>query len=209
MQVFAIIPVNRLEEAKSRLAEVFSPQERAELLLCMLEDVLDALEGIVTPLVVSPSNLKEHVDRDYELILEQEKRGLAEAVKKGNAYAVARGAEATLFVPADVPLIKRHHVEEVLELGKEHPLIVAPARKGGVSVIYRRPPDVVPEVFTGSSFSDLSRVAAELGVPIKVYDSFYLALDIDTPEDIREFMHHGRGTRTYEFLKKHEERWRL
>ncbi len=208
MQVFAVIPVNRLEEAKSRLSEVFSPQERAELLLCMLEDVLDALEGVVTSVVVSPSNLREYVNRDYELILEEEKRGLPEAVRMGNAYAMAEGAEATLFVPADVPLIKKHHVEEVLKLGKKHPLVISPARKGGVGIIYRRPPDVIPEVFSRTSFADIQRVAAKLRVPVEVYDSFYLALDIDTVEDIREFMHHGKGTRTYEFLKRYEERWR-
>jgi 2-phospho-L-lactate guanylyltransferase len=208
VQAFAIIPVNQLERAKTRLSEVFTPQERAELLLCMLEDVLDALEGVVTPVVVSPSNLKKHIRRDYELILEEEKRGLAEAVRRGNAYAMAQGAEATLFVPADVPLVKKHHVEEVLNLGKKHPLVISPARKGGVGIIYRRPPDVIPEVFTQSSFTDIQRVAAKLRVPVEVYDSFYLALDIDTVEDIREFMHHGEGTRTYEFLKRYEERWR-
>ena len=208
VQVFAIIPVNQLERAKSRLGGVFSPQERAELLLCMLQDVLDALEGVVAPVVVSPSNLKKYVSMDYELILEEERRGLTEAVRRGNAHAIARGAEATLFVPADVPLIKKRHVEEVLELGKRHPLVISPARKGGVGIIYRRPPDVIPEVFTRSSFTDIRRVAARLSVPVEVYDSFYLALDIDTVEDVREFMHHGEGTRTYEFLKRHEERWR-
>jgi 2-phospho-L-lactate guanylyltransferase len=190
------------------LSEVFTPQERAELLLCMLEDVLDALEGVVTPVVVSPSNLEKYVSRDYELILEEEKRGLAEAVRRGNSYAMSQGAEATLFVPADVPLIKKHHVEEVLNLGKKHPLVISPARKGGVGIIYRRPPDVIHEVFTQSSFTDIQRVAAKLRVPVKVYDSFYLSLDIDTVEDIREFMHHGAGTRTYDFLKRYEEKWR-
>ncbi|WP_456475315.1 2-phospho-L-lactate guanylyltransferase [Candidatus Pyrohabitans sp.] len=208
MQAFAIIPVNELTQAKTRLSDVLSQQERGELLLCMLEDVLDALEGVVKPIVVSPTNLKEYVRRDFELILEEEKLGLTEAVRRGNSYAMSRGAEETLFVPADAPLIKRHHVEEVLSLGKRHPLVISPARKGGVGIIYRRPPDVIPEVFTGSSFVDIQRVASGLGVPVKVYDSFYLSLDIDTVEDIREFMHHGSGTRTYEFLKKYQKRWR-
>lgn len=208
MQAFAIIPVNELTQAKTRLSDVLSQQERAELLLCMLEDVLDALEGVATPIVVSPTNLKEYVRRDFELILEEEKCGLTEAVRRGNSYAMSRGAEETLFVPADVPLIKGHHVEEVLSLGKRHPLVISPARKGGVGIIYRRPPDIIPEVFTGSSFVDIQRVASELGVPVKVYDSFYLSLDIDTVEDIQEFMHHGAGTRTYKFLKKYKKRWR-
>jgi len=207
VQVFAVIPVNRLEEAKSRLSGVLSQQERAELLLCMLEDVLDALEGVVSPVVVSPTNLKKYVRRDYVLLLEEEKRGLSEAVRRGNAYALEKGAEATLFVPADVPLIRRHHVEEVLRLGERHPLIISPARKGGVGVVYRRPPDVIPEVFSKHSFCDIRRVAARLNVPLEVYDSFYLSLDIDTAEDIREFMHHGEGTRTYEFLRRLGDRW--
>ncbi len=202
MQVYGIIPVNRLEEAKSRLASALTRRERVQLLLCMLEDVLHAVHGLLTPVVVSPSSLKEHLPGEYVLIKEKEKRGLTEAVRLGNAYALERGADATVFLPADVPLIKRHHVKEVLELGRSHPLVVAPARKGGVALVYRRPPDVIPEVFSDRSFIDVQKTAERYGVSLEVYDSFYLSLDLDTPEDIREFMYHGRGTATYEFLSR-------
>ncbi len=43
MLVYAVVPVKGLGVSKERLSTVLSPQERKELTLAMLEDVLTAL----------------------------------------------------------------------------------------------------------------------------------------------------------------------
>jgi 2-phospho-L-lactate guanylyltransferase len=58
----------------------------------------------------------------------------------------------------------------------------------------------VGERFSTQSFRDYLEGAREKGIPVYVYESFELALDIDTPEDVKEFMRHGEGTRTHEYL---------
>lgn len=198
MRVFALLPV-KLSEAKTRLSSIFSREERAELVLSMLEDVLDSLEGLEV-VIISPDDLRKKLDYDFHFIHEK-KRGLNSAVGQANSYAVDNGADATLFVPADMPLIKKSHVREILELGKKHKLIISPSRRGGTGILFRRPPDIIQGRFTNTSFEDHRKEAALRGVEMHVYDSFYLSLDIDTPEDLREFLLHGEGTRTYEFLK--------
>ncbi len=198
----AVIPVNELRRAKSRLAELLSPQQREALVLAMLEDVLSVLNSCgVMPLVVSPENLQGRVDGEFEMLVERRRAGLKQAVRLGNEHAVELGARATLFLPADVPLLKRRHVREILRMGRRFSVVVAPSLKGGISALYRSPPDVVPEVFSERTFLEVRRMAERAGVELGVYDSFYLALDIDTPEDVREFMYHGRGTRTYRVLE--------
>lgn len=197
--VYALIPVNKLDEAKTRLSGMFSVEERAGLVLSMLRDVLDALNGVET-IVVSPTDLRGTLDPGTHFICEEKKEGLSAAVKRANAYAVERGAKATLFIPADTPLLTCAHVDRILELGELHPLIISPSSRGGTGVLYRRPPHIIDCRFTPTSFSDHEKEAGKRGIEMFVYDSFALSLDIDVPEDIREFLPHGAGTRTYDFL---------
>lgn len=198
MRVFVLLPV-KISEAKTRLSSIFSGRERAELVLCMLKDVLDSLRGLDV-VVISPDDFRKKLDYNFHFILEKEKKGLNPAVRQANEYAIDNGAGATLFVPADAPLIRKSHVREILRLGKKHKLIISPSRRGGTGILFRRPPDIIKGRFTSTSFEDHRREAALRGVRMHVYDSFSLSLDIDTPEDIREFLLHGKGTKTYEFL---------
>ena len=44
MSVYAVVAVKGLDTSKKRLSSVLSPQERTQLTLAMLEDVLSALQ---------------------------------------------------------------------------------------------------------------------------------------------------------------------
>jgi 2-phospho-L-lactate guanylyltransferase len=200
MNVFVIIPVNKLSDAKSRLSSILSPQERKELVLCMLQDVLDCLRGLEV-VITSPQDLTKSL-RGYvfHFVLDEEQR-LNAAVKKSNKYAIEKGADATLFIPADLPLISREQVKEIIRLGEKHPLIISPSRRGGTGIMFRRPPWIIDEHFGPNSFLRHKEEALLKKVEMFVYDSYLLSLDIDTPEDAKEFLIHGKGTRTYAYLK--------
>lgn len=197
--VYALIPVNKLDEAKTRLSSILSVENREGLVLNMLQDVLDSLEGIET-VVVSPTDIRGILDYDFHFIHEEKKEGLNAAVEKATQYAMEKGAEATLFVPADTPLLTRTHVREIIELGETHPLIISPSSRGGTGILYRRPSSIIDCRFTPTSFYDHEKEARRRGVEMYVYDSFSISLDIDIPEDVKEFLLHGKGTRTHDFL---------
>jgi 2-phospho-L-lactate guanylyltransferase len=168
----------------------------------MLLDVMDALQNMDNVIVVGPSEINGILrGYDFELIAEEKGSGLNDAVCTGNKLAMEMGANSTLFVPADTPLISPKHIEEILELGKKHQLIISPSRRGGTGILFRRPPNIIKERFTSNSYKDYQAEAQRAGVKPYVYDSFFLSLDIDTPEDIKEFMLHGEGTRTYTLLE--------
>ena len=197
--VYAIIPVNKLGEAKTRLSDILSVEERGELVQCMLADVLMALNGIET-IVVSPSKPSDFKDFDFHFVHEEKKEGLNKAVKKATKYAIEKGADSTLFIPADTPLVTGTHIKEIIELGRWHPLIISPSSRGGTGILFRRPPNVLDNKFSTTSFSDFEKEAAKTGIPMHIYDSYSISLDIDVPEDIREFLLHGKGTKTHDFL---------
>jgi 2-phospho-L-lactate guanylyltransferase len=199
VEVYAIIPVNKLGEAKTRLSGILSVEERGELVLNMLQDVLGALQGVET-IVVSPSELVGTLNFDFHFVHEEKKQGLNAAVGKATKYAMEQGAGATLFIPADTPLLTSTHVKEIIELGKNHPLIISPSSRGGTGILYRRPPQVLDNKFTTTSFTDFEKEAIKKKAPMHIYDSYSISLDIDVPDDVREFLLHGKGTKTHDFL---------
>lgn len=198
-EIYAIIPVNKMSEAKTRLSGILSVEDRGELVLNMLQDVLGALRGVET-IVVSPSNIPDVLEHDFHFVHEEKKGGLNEAVGKATEYAIENGAKATLFIPADTPLLTRTHVGEIIELGEKHPLIISPSSRGGTGILYRRPPTLIDDRFTPTSFTDHEKEAKNKGIEMHVYDSYSISLDIDVQEDIKEFLLHGKGTKTYDFL---------
>lgn len=206
MPTFAILPV-KLNNSKTRLSTIFSAKERKKLTIAMLKDVLGTLEKLRVVIISNDDIPAVLPGLEFDFVYEDEKRGLEEAVKKGVKYAIENGASSTLFIPPDTPLIRSKHIDDILELGKKNPLIISHARRGGVGVIFKRPPDIICEKFTKTSFIDIKTEAKMNGVPVFVYDSFSLSLDIDTPKDIKEFLNCGRrDLATYEFLKRYESR---
>jgi 2-phospho-L-lactate guanylyltransferase len=195
MRVIAV-PVKSLERAKSRLAQVLAPLERAALTLAMLEDVLDACLGMPgwQTWVVSPdeSVLEVSARRRARPVVE-EKAGLAAAIRQ--VQEDAEGADALAVVLGDLPLLTAESLGRVLRtLG---PVVAAPsASEEGTNVLLRRPPMVIPARFGTNSFRK-HREAAELKeLPFAVVHAPELAFDLDTPDDIAQLLEWRRGSRT-------------
>ncbi len=56
--------------------------------------------------------------------------------------------------------------------------------------------------FGDYSFFEHINEARVKNLTYKVYDSFYLSLDVNTGEDLGEIMLHGQGTQARNYLKK-------
>lgn len=186
-------------EAKSRLSSMLSPMQRRELALAMTMDVLDSLRGMDTVLVCREDVRNELHGYEFSFLL-QKNPGLENAVEAANYYAIQQGAQATLFLPADVPRVKPEIIKEILVLGKKNSFIISPGRRRGIGMLYRRPPDLVKAVFTEKSFDDNLELASRNTINAFIYNNPELYSDIDTPEDLREFLRAGRGTRSHDYL---------
>src|SRR5918992_2970455 len=96
MRVIAV-PVKSLERAKSRLAQVLSPFERAALTLAMLEDVLDAclrMPGWQTWVVSPDESVLEVSARRRARPIVEEKAGLTAAIRQVQEEAAEADALA-------------------------------------------------------------------------------------------------------------------
>jgi 2-phospho-L-lactate guanylyltransferase len=201
MRTFALLPLNKPSEAKSRLSSVLTPGERRELVLSMAKDVLDSLRNMETVLVCREDVRKEFRDYEFHFLL-QKGRGLGNAVEAANFFAIQQGADATLFLPGDVPLVNEETMQDILSLGGKHRLMISPGKRRGMGMMYRRPPDMMGAMFTEKSFDDNLELASSMNIDAFIYSSPELYLDIDTPEDIRAFLKVGEGTRSHDYLRR-------
>jgi 2-phospho-L-lactate/phosphoenolpyruvate guanylyltransferase len=149
-----LVPLKALGRAKSRLAAALSAEERAELMLSLLERVMGAIRD------------------DRGLAWNDALAAAAEQVVRAPLMAV---------ISADLPLLRADEVEELLEATPERGIAIARAFDGGTNAVSMRPPGLVRTRF-GERAS--AAVHAGLGVDHVILDLPSLAFDLDTPEDL-------------------------
>lgn len=177
--VLAVVPVKGLGGAKSRLSPVLSEEERARLVLDMLERVLAACAGaaaITQTLLVTPDRglTQEGVD-----LLVDAGTGHPEAIAL--ALADPRAQAGALVVMGDCPLAAPESLDALAAAAR--PLALAPSRDGGVNALALRESDLLAPAFGQPVAATIARARAA-GVEPVVVDDPLLALDVDRPEDL-------------------------
>ena len=181
MQSHVLVPVKRLDTAKSRLASVLAPDERAALMRRLLGGVLGAVRDagvervtLVTsePLALEGTSLWD----DHGLPWNE---ALALAIREVVVEPVVG------IISADLPLLAADDVRALLAAVPERGIAIARATDGGTNGVAIRPPDAVGTCF-GSPGSALlhAALATAAGVESVLVDRPGLAFDVDTPEDL-------------------------
>jgi 2-phospho-L-lactate guanylyltransferase len=190
----AIVPVKRLDEAKSRLNGHVEAGERAALVTTMLRSVLDALAGsgvVADRLVVSPDPVALALARVAGARpLRQDGDGLNRALEA--ARASVPSAVTLLIVPADLPMLRSEEVAEMVALTGRAPVVIAPDReRRGTNALALAPGARLPFRFGPESFRRHQAEAMAAGLATLVYDAPGTALDLDTPADLAELRRLG------------------
>lgn len=190
--VHTIIPY-KTGRSKSRLAPVLPPAGRRTLAEAMLLDVLDAALGArlgpVTVLATGRRGLPRLPD---PVRVEVDPRPLTPAVNRVLERLRRRGwprGGVAVLVP-DVPLAEPAHLLAAASMPE--PVVLAPGRRGGTSLVLARDPRFRVDYHRGS-FRKHLEAARSRGLEAGVLDSFRLAQDVDEPEDLLELLLHGRG----------------
>lgn len=187
----ALVPVQRLSLAKSRLAGRLGPEARDELMRRLLARLLGELrcaQRVEHVQVVSPDPAVLALAAEAGASpLPQVESGLNAAVELGQRAALAEGWARLLVVLADLPLLVAEQVDRMLALAHPGRVVIAPDRHGlGTNLLALWPPDALAPLFGQSSRQRHARAARERGLRVVEYWSIGTANDLDTPEDLDE-----------------------
>jgi 2-phospho-L-lactate/phosphoenolpyruvate guanylyltransferase len=114
-----LVPVKNLADAKQRLSPVLSPDQRFALARAMCEDVLQALarwqNRPAVAVVTSDSFARDLALRFNFEVVADDNSGETSAIEMATALSRGRGAESTLVVPADIPLIDSAELQKIVD----------------------------------------------------------------------------------------------
>lgn len=204
-----LIPVKNLSSAKQRLAAVLDQLARTELAQAMLHDVLTALhdwENRPQVAVVSSDPYAVRLAREYafDVIPDPENPGETGAIEMATGVCVGRGAESTLVIPADIPLIRSWELEEILQKAPTEGSVLVPAADGrGTNAAFRRPANLFPLRFGNDSFKPHLAAAQATSKTCVVLELPGIAVDVDNPEDLRELIESAGETRSQRLARKY------
>ncbi|KUO43102.1 MAG: hypothetical protein APU95_05065 [Hadesarchaea archaeon YNP_N21] len=206
MTTWAILPVKRLDEAKSSLSVALSSEQRQELVFSMLADMLSTLReapSINGTIVVSPSEevLKFARVMGAEAIKDPGLE-LNQAFKFAISQAVSKGATSVLLMPSDLAFLKTYDIENMISMAtSDREVVIAPSKDNGTNALLLRPPDIIELRFGGESFPLHLEEARRAGVVPRIYRSFTVATDIDEPADLFKIENYIFGSSTRKLLR--------
>jgi 2-phospho-L-lactate guanylyltransferase len=205
--IAALVPAKALDQAKGRLAAILGEDERRQLALAMLEDVMRALKAVASidsVTVVSPDAGVRALASDFGASTIEEPanvRGINQALTYALGVLSPRPA-ALVVVLADTPEISSADVETAMGALPERGLVICPSHDKGTGLLAMRPAGVIPFRFGPQSFSLHKREAAAQGLRAEVVRAESLARDIDSPDDVRALLSRPGDTATHRLLAR-------
>ena len=201
--IYAIIPVSKFKNAKTRLSPFLTEKEREKLLKVMLKDVSDTLKKYVDKIFIISRDedvLNYAESLNLNTILEDENSNLNKALKQAMKYCKGK-AKKVIIVPSDIPLIGKTNIQMLINASKNLDFIIVPSKGGGTNMIIMKPMAIHTR-FEGFSYKEHLNIAERKKLNPQVHDSLFMALDVNTAEDLGEIMIHGEKTHTRKYLKE-------
>jgi len=204
-----LIPVKDTANAKTRLAGLLSPEERARLAWAMFEDVSHAVAATTKAdrtFVVSSFGPAINRARRFgwEVLIEQTQESESASVDWASRLLAEQGFDTVMRLPADIPLVEAPDIDALLSIELKPPgAVLVPSREGtGTNAIIRTPPHLFQSKFGPNSLQLHKEEAARVGAVCSVVTNERIALDIDEPEDLRWLLRLSVGGITRRLLEE-------
>jgi 2-phospho-L-lactate guanylyltransferase len=184
-----------LDASKSRLSPVLTQDERGDLAAHLLRRVLRiARLAVPDVVVISPSEeLGDLVDATGARLLVQRGMGLNAGLDQARDAAVSEGVETLVVLHGDLPELDVPDVQALMAaVPRPRGVAIAPDRRGtGTNGLALHPPNAIAFRFGTDSFAVHRGAAQAAELPVAVVQRRGLAFDLDTPDDLNEWLRSG------------------
>ncbi len=214
MILAVLVPVKDLSQAKTRLAQLLSAEERAALAGIMLTGVLEAasripaaaLEGVrLRRVIVTAHAPSAALGRrlGFEIMSEQDPQSESDSVDRASARLEREGVAGVLRIPLDLPLLAPEDLARLLvPIRAGCAAVLVPSLDGtGTNALYRSPPTLFPSHFGPGSLALHEQEARRRAQDVRVLPLASLALDVDDPDDVRELVRRGQPCPALDYLR--------
>ncbi|MBR1437135.1 MAG: TIGR04282 family arsenosugar biosynthesis glycosyltransferase [Synergistaceae bacterium] len=192
--IFSRLPVGR--ETKTRLSPILSEEQRGELHSAMWKDLFPEalkLNGTADVFLywTGSGDIADYRQIIPESFILREQSGENLGVKMSNAMCeiLSSGYGKAVLIGSDIPSLRAGNIQHAFRQLDDVPVVLGPSADGGYWLIGMS--EFVPEAFTVKSWghSDVltatTKTLNNLGIRYRFADTLQ---DMDTPEDVREFM---------------------
>ena len=195
----AVVPMKPLDDAKTRLANELSPEQRIALSGNLLRRVIRAIVGLGLEMpwetwveavwvVGGDETVQRIAAEEGAEWYEDDGKDINDTLWNGFMRAFL-DSKAALYLPGDLPFLKSRDVYDVVSAsGHLRNISIAPARKGGGTNGILVPPDLpqpFPPLLGPDSFRRHLSQAALFGFSLAICYSQGMAFDLDTIEDLK------------------------
>ncbi|MGD9703540.1 MAG: 2-phospho-L-lactate guanylyltransferase [Acidimicrobiia bacterium] len=182
MQVAVLLPVKAFHEAKKRLRPALTDDERARLARWMAGRVVDAAAPHPVFVVCDDLAVARWAESVRASVLWRPARGLNAAVGDGFATLSGKGYRSIVVIHSDLPLAS--------DLGRFADPVVATLvpdhREDGTNVLALPAGIPIEFGYGAGSFHHHLAECRRLGIEARVVHDPFLALDVDTPEELAD-----------------------
>lgn len=192
--MWAVVALKSPSFAKSRLAEVLTPDQRRAWFFDLAQRAIEALRatrGIERVAVITADAEVARFAQTHgaEVLMESQSQGTAQAFS--NALAQLPSLDSVLMLAGDLPLVSPRALGSVVDAAARHDVVIVPDRlQRGTNALACTPIDAIPPCFGQDSYARHLAAARASQRSVCTLQIEALALDIDVPADIEQLRRH-------------------
>src|SRR5438093_3146896 len=192
-----LLPIKDLRNAKKRLTNVLTSEERFSLAEAMLADTIHAVRGVrcaekIFVITNYEPAMQLAEENGWEILREEQQISESHSVDAASKLCEQRGVTGLLRLPLDLPLIQSSDIDELLAVECLAPsLVIVPSCDGtGTNAMLRTPPTLFPPHFGNGSFAKHLAEAENSQAQVIVRRNVRLEMDVDDEADLRALLEH-------------------
>ena len=194
-----LIPMRSLNEGKTRLSNLLSPNKREKLIKLLFTQLLKKLKTLKNQsplifsdiLVITPCEEVEKISKDFhvQVLKEESLNGLNSAVKKGICWSSENLYDSSLILPGDIIDPETEDIKKILDMGRKsrNSMVICPSTDFGTNALYLSLPTRLNFKFGPNSFFEHQKEAKKISIRSIIAPVDSLKDDLDTGKDLEKF----------------------